>query len=86
MKFEYNDQLNVMNGTKEMLVGFLPVPVCSHGLLRSEPRSRAVLPPLSLRENACGSAFSLKHQSRATRRARAPLRRSPAALAHMPQG
>lgn len=63
-----------------------PVPVRSLGLLRSEPRHRALLPPLSLQESAFGSTFSLKQHGRTARRARAPLRRSPAALAHMPQG
>ena len=64
----------------------LLMPACPLGLLRSEPRGRALLPPLSLRESACGSAFSLRHPGRAVRRAKAPLRRNPDALPHMPQG
>jgi hypothetical protein len=65
----------------------LLVPVCPLGVLRSEPRDRALLPPLSRkRESACGSAFSLRHPVRAARRAKAPLRRNPNALPHTPQG
>ena len=64
----------------------LLVPACPLGLLRSEPRGRALLPPLSLQESAFGSAFLLRHPGRAVRRAKAPLRRNPNALPHMPQG
>jgi hypothetical protein len=72
-------------GNGEAVGASLPVPACPLGLLRSEPRGRALLPPLSLRESAFGSAFSLRHPGRAVRRAKAPLRRNPNALSHMPQ-
>ncbi len=78
------EMMNRERGEGQVLAG-LPVPVCPLGLLRSEPRDRALLPPLSLGESACGSAFSLRRPGRAVRRAKAPLRRNPAALPHMPQ-
>lgn len=83
-KIERNGMVEKVRGEK--FRASLPVPACPLGLLRSEPRGRALLPPLSQRESAFGSAFSLRHPGRAMRRAKAPLRRNPNALPHRPQG